>query len=187
MTLTRRALDSHDQPINAFGMGPTIKLASEGLTPTTWNVNNVAGYAPAVLTILIEVGTNDPAIGQLFTFSGHATVYEVTSYSAFSLGLVDHSDGVSGLSDAIIDDEAITFEKMWVPAAAVVGDVTVVRVISTVDAFIHAGAVAEPCYVNEDMPLIADQEVFIRVDGNSNFFSVVEDASAGFIYITEMR
>jgi hypothetical protein len=77
--------------------------------PTGWNVNNVAGYAVGAAQIEIELGTNDPSAGDTFTFSGHTTVYRVTTFATTTLDFVNAGTNTGGLVAPIIDNEAITF------------------------------------------------------------------------------
>lgn len=87
----------------------SVLQSASGSTPTGWQTNNVAGYSVADTSVDIDTGTNDPEAGQTFTFSSHATVYRVSTYSAGTLTFVQDATASGGLVAAVADNEAITF------------------------------------------------------------------------------
>ena len=91
-------------------MAQSVSTTGNPALPTGWAVNNATGYAVGAVTVAIGSGTNDPVVGDTFTFSGHATVYRVTDYSAPNMTFVEAASGAGGLVAPVADAETLTFE-----------------------------------------------------------------------------
>lgn len=93
-------------------MAQSVTNAASVALPTGWLVNNVAGYAVGSTSIDIDTGSNDPAVGDKFTFANHTTTYRVTAYSSPTLTFVRDDANTGGLVAAVADDEALTFTQL---------------------------------------------------------------------------
>lgn len=73
-------------------------------TPTGFLVNNGAGYAEGITVMTIDTGSNNPAVGDIFTVAGD-TVSHVVTAAAGGTSITF----TPGLGAAVVNNAAITF------------------------------------------------------------------------------
>ena len=72
-------------------------------TPTGFLVNNGAGYAAGITSMVIDTGSNNPAVGDIFTVAGDTTSHVVTAGTSTLITFTP------GLGAAVADNAALTF------------------------------------------------------------------------------
>lgn len=69
-------------------------------------VNNVAGYASGVSTVVVDTFTTAVITGAELTFAGHDTVYTITSHTE-TTGATTSITFSPALTDAVVDNEVV--------------------------------------------------------------------------------
>jgi hypothetical protein len=83
-------------------MDQNITTQGDGSASTGWLINLVAGYAAGATSLVIDTGTNDPEVGDVFTVAGDTDQQVVTAYAANTITCSP------GLGAAVVDNAAIT-------------------------------------------------------------------------------
>ena len=83
-------------------MSQNINTQGDASASTGWLVNLVAGYAAGATAMVLDTGTNDPEVGDVFVVAGDTDQHAVTAYAANTVTFTP------GLGSAVVDNAALT-------------------------------------------------------------------------------
>ena len=84
-------------------MSQNVNTQGDASASTGWLINLAAGYAADAVSIVVDTGTNDPEVGDVFVVAGDTVQHVVTAYASNTITFTP------GLGAAVVDDAALTF------------------------------------------------------------------------------